>query len=129
MRFPDHLVATDDSWGITASDPQYHDVLLDPAWRALHDHLRSQAFVLSVLRAFGDDLRRHRCLVDPERARVVDFNESRAEKARSVLADTGDPNELFTRLDFQSKDEGGYREFTHLDWARRVVGGILFFCS
>jgi hypothetical protein len=39
----------------------------------------------------------------------------------------GDASELFTRLDFQSRSEGGYRTFVHLDWDRRVVGGILFF--
>ncbi len=44
-----------------------------------------------------------------------------------VLSTAGDPNDVFTRLDFQSKAEGGYREFVHLDWARRIVGGILFF--
>src|SRR5436190_24102231 len=27
----------------------------------------------------------------------------------------------------QSKPAGGYRQFVHLDWPRRVVGGILFF--
>jgi hypothetical protein len=30
-------------------------------------------------------------------------------------------------MDFQSKGAGQYRDFVHLDWARRIVGGILFF--
>jgi hypothetical protein len=126
MRFPDDLMVGDD-WGITAGDPQYANVLRDPGWRSLHDELRGERFVRTVISAFGDDLRRSGCLTDPERIRVVDYVESRDEKASSVIAREGDPNEVFTRLDFQSKGKGGYREFVHLDWARRIVGGILFF--
>jgi hypothetical protein len=127
LTFPDHLVARDDPWGIAASDPEYAKVLSDPSWRALHDQLRGEPFVHTVLAAFGDEMRAAGCLVDPDRARIVNFIESREEKAQRVLAADGDPNEIFTRLDFQSKAEGGYRDFVHLDWARRIVGGILFF--
>lgn len=127
IRFPDHLIVPGAKWGITASDPEYAAVLEDPAWRAIHDELRSERFVREILRAFAADMRRESCLVDPERARLVSFTESREEKERPTLSDAGDADEIFTRLDFQSKGEGGYREFVHLDWARRVVGGILFF--
>jgi hypothetical protein len=127
LRFPDDLVARRAAWGITATDPSYELVLDDPAWRAIHDELRGEAFVRGVLRAFAGDLRREQCLVDARRARLVPFSETREEKAMPALATDGDPNEIFTRVDFQSKAEGGYREFVHLDWARRVVGGILFF--
>jgi hypothetical protein len=124
--FPDDLVA-EDAWGITSSDARYADVLAAPGWRELHDELRSERFVREVLTAFRDDMRAAGCRTDPDRARLVDFTETREEKSLRVLADQGDPNEVFTRLDFQSKGEGGYRDFVHLDWARRVVGGILFF--
>ncbi|HET8797183.1 MAG TPA: 2OG-Fe(II) oxygenase [Thermoanaerobaculia bacterium] len=127
MRFPDELVRSGASWGITSSDSEYAAVLEDPAWRALHDLLRGESFVRAVLRAFADDMRAANCLVDPERARLVPFVESREEKERAVLSTDADPNEIYTRLDFQSKGEGGYRDFVHLDWARRIVGGILFF--
>lgn len=127
MRFPDDLVAPGASWGITSDDAQYATVLQDPNWRALHDELRGPAFVSGVLHAFADDMRRAGCLVDADRARVTSYVESRAEKETRVLATTGDPNDVFTRMDFQSKGAGGYREFVHLDWARRIVGGILFF--
>ena len=125
-RFPDELIA-DDEWGITSSDAAYAEVLATPAWRALHDELREEPFVREVLAAFAGDMRAAGCRTDPDRARLVDFVESREQKGLRVLADDGDPNEVFTRLDFQSKAEGGYREFVHLDWARRIVGGILFF--
>ena len=127
MRFPDHLVEPGAPWGITATDPQYADVLRDPLWRALYEELTGPAFVSTILRTFAAEMRSAGCLVDPDRARLVPFVESRAEKELRTLATQGDPNEIFTRLDFQSKGEGGYREFVHLDWARRIIGGILFF--
>jgi hypothetical protein len=72
-------------------------------------------------------MRRAGCLVDPDRARLGSFVESREEKSASTLTSGADPNDLFTRFDFQSKGRGEYRDFVHLDWARRIVGGILFF--
>jgi hypothetical protein len=127
LRFPDEHLAPGASWGLTSDDLNYADVLRDPHWKALHDMLCGEAFVSMVLRAFGDDMRRAGCLVDPGRARLTPYVETRAEKEQAALATDGDPNDIFTRLDFQSKGAGGYREFVHLDWARRVIGGILFF--
>jgi hypothetical protein len=72
-------------------------------------------------------MRRAECLVDPDRARLIPFVETREQKEQSRLDIDGDPNEIFTRLDFQSKGQGGYRDFVHLDWSRRIIGGILFF--
>lgn len=127
MRFPDELVAPGSSWGITSSDAEYAQVMRDPAWKALHDELTGETFVQEMLSCFADEMRRLGCLVDPERARLGSFIESREEKGLRELSTDADPNDLFTRLDFQSKSDGEYREFVHLDWARRIVGAILFF--
>jgi hypothetical protein len=127
LVFPDHRISPGDAWGLTAGDAAYADVLGDPGWRAVHDELRGPGFVAAVLGAFGDDLRREGCRTDPRRARLVEYTESREDKERAALADGAGPDEIYTRMDFQSKAAGGYREFVHLDWARRIVGGILFF--
>ena len=128
LRFPDGRIAPEAKWGLTASDAGYASLLAeDPEWRSLHDLLRGEDFVHAMLREFSGDLRRAECLVDPLRARVVPFVESREEKELAMLSTTADPNEVFTRLDFQSKSAGSYRDFVHLDWARRIVGGIFFF--
>jgi hypothetical protein len=129
MRFPDGQIHQGADWGLTSSDPQYANVLQDPHWKALHDTMRSKGFVSAVLGAFADDMREAGCLVDPDHATLTSFVESREEKERRVLATEGDPNDVFTRMDFQSKGFGAYREFVHLDWARRIVGAILFFCD
>ena len=127
MRFPDHLVDSSSRWGITATDAEYAEVMRDEAWRTLHDELCGSAFVSEVLQAFADDMRREGCLTDADRARLIPYVESREEKERALLASDADPNEVFTRLDFQSKADKQYRSFVHLDWPRRIVGGILFF--
>ena len=127
MRFPDERLTPGANWGLTSSDSGYAEVLNDPYWKALHDMLRGEAFVSTILHAFGDEMRRAGCLVDPDRARLTSFTESRIDKEQDTLVTEGDPNQIFTRLDFQSKGAGAYREFVHLDWARRVIGGILFF--
>lgn len=127
IRFPDELVSPRSAWGITSSDPEYSVVMRDPAWKALHDELTGEKFVGEVLSCFAGDMRRLGCLVDPERARLGPFVESREQKGLSRLTTDGDPNDLFTRLDFQSKGAAEYPDFVHLDWARRIVGAILFF--
>ena len=129
MRFPDSLLQPGAAWGLTAADPAYSEVLGDRRWRALRDEICGERFVGSVLKAFAADMSGAGCLVDPGAARLTSFVESREEKACASLPAGGDPNELFTRLDFQSKAAGAYREFVHLDWPRRIVGGILFFCD
>ena len=127
LRFPDDLTAAGAAWGITASDPQYDVVLREPGWQAIHRELSSQPFVRSVLNRFSADLKREGCLVDAGEARIVPFVETREEKERPTLETGAPPNEVFVRIDFQSKGAGGYRDFVHLDWPRRIVGGILFF--
>jgi hypothetical protein len=128
LVFPDSKMASPaEAWGLTRSDAEYEEVFRDKAWSSLRDSFTDEEFVLTVLREFAADLRTHGCLVDPDKARVIDYLETREEKQMPVLATKGDPNEVFTRFDLQSKGMAEYRDFVHLDWARRIVGGILFF--
>jgi hypothetical protein len=129
LRFPDELLMRGAAWGMTGSDPAYRAVLGDPGWAALHEELCGEPFVRFVLETFATDMRAHGCLVDPSKARLTGFVESREQKELRVLAREGDPAELYTRLDFQMKGAGAYRQFVHLDWPRRIVGGILFLCD
>jgi len=129
MRFPVNLVARGEEWGITASDPAYAEVMGDPLWARLQDELCGEPFVREVLAAFADDLEAEGCRVNAATARLVDFVESREEKQLAVLDPAADVSDVYTRLDFQCKGMGAYRDFVHLDWARRIVGGILFFCD
>jgi hypothetical protein len=127
LVFPDGKMAPGKHWGLTASDPEYGSVLEDPGWKLVHDTLRGEAFVMDVVRAFADDLRDAKCLIDPDKAHLAGFVETREQKEMRSLPFQRDPNELFTRMDFQSKGFGAYKEFVHLDWDRRMIGGILFF--
>src|SRR5262249_30219122 len=90
MRFPESQIRQGASWGLTTGDPDYESVLRDPLWRALHDELRGEAFVRTILDLFADDMRASGCLVDPARARLTPFVESRAEKEMPVLTTEAD---------------------------------------
>lgn len=129
LTFPDTRMLAGQHWGLTTSDPEYAEVVNDPGWRLVHDTLRGDAFVGDVISAFARDLRDAHCLVDPDKATLTRYVETREEKEMRTLPFDGDPNELFTRMDFQSKGLGAYKEFVHLDWDRRIVGGIFFFCD
>ena len=52
---------------------------------------RAQAIVAEVVAIFADDMRRAGCRVDPARARLIDYVESRTEKEQATLASGGDP--------------------------------------
>ncbi len=129
LTFPDTHMLHGQHWGLTTSDAGYADVLNHPGWRLVHDTLRGDAFVCDVLAAFAQDMRDAHCLVDPDTATLTRYVETRDEKEMRTLPFDGDPNQLFTRMDFQSKGLGAYKEFVHLDWDRRIVGGIFFFCD
>lgn len=129
LTFPDARMLAGQHWGLTTSDADYAGVLNDPGWRLVHDTLRGDVFVSDVLAAFAQDMRDANCLVDPDTAKLTGYVESREEKEMRTLPFEGDANELFTRMDFQSKGLGAYKEFVHLDWDRRIVGGIFFFCD
>lgn len=127
LDFPDRLIADDTAWGLTGSDERYAEVLADPGWGRLHDEVRGEIFVRTVLNAFRSDMREGGCLTEADRARLIPYVETREDKELEALDSDADPNEVYTRLDFQSKAAGAYREFVHLDWPRRIVGGIFFF--
>src|SRR6476619_3544987 len=79
LRFPDEHLGPGAAWGLTTDDPEYGKMLRDPLWKSLHDEIRGADFVATVLDLFADDMRAVGCLVDPDRACLTSFVESRAE--------------------------------------------------
>lgn len=129
LDFPRHLIRPGEAWGLTSTDPEYELLLQDANWRKLHDQLRGDDFVRAVLDLFSQDLQEHDCLVQASNYHLTGFQESRQEKERASLQSQESPQDLFTRLDFQEKTGESYREFVHLDWPRRVVTGLFYFCD
>ena len=127
LVFPDDLIPADNGWGLTEDDPAYRLVLQQPVWQRLYDHLKSHEFARGVLEHFRNPMRLAGCRVDPDNVYFSSYLESMTEKSKSTLSIDADPDELFTRVDFLSRGPGQYRSFVHLDWPRRLVGGILFF--
>ncbi len=81
-----------------------------------------------MIGAFAKDIRAAHATLDPDKVYLQPFAESREDIKRPILSEDADPNALFFRFDFQAAGPD-YRSFVHVDWPRRVVGGVLFFCD
>ncbi len=113
---------------IYRGEPGWDDVATRPGWRELASRFLDPAFVARVLGLFARDMERLGCAVDPGRAHIDPYFETRAETETAVLSETHDPNALFVRFDLQAADFT-YVKGPHVDWPRRVVGGVLFLCD
>jgi hypothetical protein len=113
---------------IYRGEPGWDDIEAQPGWRELAQCFLDPAFVARVLGLFAGDMKRLGCGVDPARAYVDAYFETRAETEAAVLSETHDPNALFVRFDLQAADIT-YDKGPHVDWPRRIVGGVLFLCD
>ncbi len=113
-----------------SGEPEYETVIQSEGWRELHQLFSSREFVAWVLAIFANDLRRFHCAVDPQQMQVVPCTETREQFATQsqALAGLHEVNHLFTRFDFQAADVT-YRPYVHLDYPRRLTGGLLFFAD
>ena len=129
-RFPDLEPAPGGRTGrdLYAGEPAYRSVIEKPGWAAIHARLTSEEFTREVLAAFAGDMCAAGCLVDPDAAYIDPYEETREETESRTLSYDHDPNALFHRFDFQAID-ATYGKGVHVDWARRVVGGVLFCCD
>jgi hypothetical protein len=108
-----------------------YDRLLDeqPAWRALHDSFHSQAFIDWGAKQFAEVWRREGCTIDPAAARYVPYREDRIDKERSTLRQVvHEPHELWVRMDIH-QGRVGYRRQPHVDYPRRLVSMLIYFCD
>src|SRR5687768_11983319 len=78
LVFPDgQMAGATEAWGLTQSDPGYEEVFSDEGWATVREAFTNETFVHQVLEWFADDLRAAGCLVDPAKATLTDFVESR----------------------------------------------------
>jgi hypothetical protein len=110
------------------SDPDFAEVCRSHGWDALRQLVTSRAFVRDVIAYFADAMRARDCLVDPDDWTLAPYNETREETESGDLGLPEPPNVLFTRFDFQAAG-ADYVKPPHVDWPRRLVGGVLFCCD
>ena len=110
------------------TDPGYEEVVQQVGWRDLRGRFTSEDFVQQVVGLFADDMRAQGCLVDPDRVHLDPYQETRTQTETNRLSDDHDPNALFTRFDLQAAT-ATYGKTPHVDWPRRLVGGVLFLTS
>lgn len=113
-------------WG----EDDYERLLAEqPAWRALHDTFHSQSFIDWAARQFADVWRREGCTINPEAARYVPYCEDRVDKERPSLRKVlHEPHELWVRMDIH-QGRVGYERIAHVDYARRLVSMLIYFCD
>lgn len=113
-------------WG----DDDYERLLDEqPAWRALHDTFHSQTFIEWGAKQFAEVWRRDGCTINPEAARYVPYREDRVDKERASLRSiTHGPHELWVRMDIHQGRVGYFRQ-RHVDYARRLVSMLIYFCD
>ena len=113
-------------WG----DREYDELIAgNSAWKTLFELTQSQAFVDYCLDQFADVFQEYRCTIDLERARYVPYCESRADKERRYLANTGhEAHELWVRTDIL-QGKTGYSRQPHLDHRRRLVALLVYCCD
>jgi hypothetical protein len=111
-------------------DPAYENLIArDEAWSWLYRSCQSQAFVSYCLRQFADVWARSGCLIATDRARYVDYCESRLDKERRYLEKVVHaPEEVWVRFDFL-KGNIGYHRARHRDHCRRLVTMLIYFCD
>ena len=110
------------------SDPEFSKTCHSHGWGALWYHVTDMEFVRTVISHFADAMRERKCLVDPDDWTLEPYDETRAETEMGDLGSDLPPNALFTRFDFQAAG-ADYVKPPHVDWPRRLIGGVLFCCD
>jgi hypothetical protein len=130
LRFPEIAPQAGGRTGMDLfpGEPAWEAAMAEPGWKAFGEELMTEAFLRQVVGAFAKDLQAVNAALDPEKVYLEPYAESREDLDRQVLSEDADPNALFFRFDFQAAGPD-YRSFVHVDWSRRVVGGVLFFCD
>lgn len=112
-------------WG----DPSFDRLIEeDQAWGTLFRMFQSQAFVDAAVTVFAEEIRRESSL-DPAVVRYVAHQESREAKLLAVVSEPlTEPEELFVRMDIM-QGLRGYHRLPHIDYRRRVVTMLIYFCD
>lgn len=109
-------------------EPRFNEVVSSLGWKKIYEKFTSEKFVKEVLGVFSDAMKKQECLFDPSRVYLEPYQESREETETSPLSTDYPMEALFSRFDFQATD-ANYGKGIHVDWPRRIVGGVLFCCS
>ena len=110
-------------WG----DPEYDRLIAqDPDWSAFFHAFHNQQFIEYSIRQFASVFEEE-AVVDLSGARYVPFAETRADKQRATIADTGlAPDDLWVRVDIM-QGRPGYSRGAHLDHRRRAITLLIYF--
>lgn len=114
-------------WDLFKGEKRYDEFFAqDPMWKRVKDALDSEVFILSICRAFKDELKLQG--IDAEKLKLIDFTETPAQLQMGHIAFNKFDHKIFSRFDLQASDGTTLRS-PHVDHARRLFGGVFFLCD
>jgi hypothetical protein len=114
-------------WDLFKGEKKYDEFFAaDPNWNKVRQWLDSEAFIFSICQAFREDLAKIQ--IDVDRLKLFEFTETPAQMQMGHIAFDKFDHKIFSRFDLQASDGTTLRN-PHVDHARRLFGGVLFFCD
>ena len=95
-------------------------------WQLLCNSLMRFEFIEYVTRQFRDYFEKSGCIINPERARYIDFVETAEMVANRDIECKLAPEDLFVRIDIQQAKQG-YSKKVHCDFMRRFATCLIYF--
>lgn len=109
-------------------DQGYNEAVASDGFKEIYNLFSSAQFVKWILSIFEQDLIRYGCRIRNQEAELISYLETRERfsTVKTSLDENSSDNLLFTRFDFQAANDN-YERPVHVDFPRRVTGGVLFF--
>ena len=114
-------------WDLFKGEKNYDDFFAaDQNWKRVQTLLDSEEFIFSMCRVFEPEFKLQN--IDVKRLKLFEFTETPAQMQMGHIAFGKFDHKIFNRFDLQASD-GTTLRVPHVDHARRLIGGVLFFCD
>jgi hypothetical protein len=114
-------------WDLFKGEKQYDEFFASNSdWKLVQQFLDSEQFIISVCRIFDDELLQQGVEID--KLKLIEFTETPAQMQMGHIAFGKFDHKIFSRFDLQASNGTTLRN-PHVDHARRLIGGVLFFCD
>jgi hypothetical protein len=130
VKFPDISARPGGRIGhdIYPGEAGWAETMKAPGWKEISSKFLNKALICSLVELFAEDISRAGATIDPAKIYYEPYDETRAETQSPVLSTTHDPHSIFARFDLQAIGHT-YSKGVHVDWPRRLFGGVLFMTS
>lgn len=114
-------------WDLFKGEKKYDEFFAaDANWHKVRELLDSDTFIFSICQLFRDELTLQG--IDADKLRLIEYTETPAQMQMEHIAFGKFDHKIFNRFDLQASN-GTTLRHPHVDHARRLFGGVLFFCD